>query len=173
MIVVGGLTVEPIRPEGGLDAEPEVEDVDHQQTQPEERHRGAHQGDHPGDLVDDLAAAYRAGDAERHADEDRDQQCGGAQFDGGGKAGGEILGDRLAGVPGVPEIAAEDAQHVVEELGDQGLIQPHFDPEAFDRGGVGLFAGEDRGGITWEHPGDDEDGDQDSEKGRDHREQAS
>jgi hypothetical protein len=133
------------------------EDEDQQQPDPE---IGKRPGEHAVDedqAVGDAAAVHGDGDAERNADQHREQDRADDELQRRGQALLDIEQDRLRGSPRHAEIAGQDALQVVRVLRDERLVEPELATDLGDALDRRVGPGEDVGRIAGKQPDEEED----------------
>ena len=108
----------------GHDLELVVKEKQDQQGQPEAGHADAGDGDGPDDLVGDAVALDGGDDAEENAEQRRDDDGPQGQLDGGREAALQLGEHRVVGADGGTQVQLEQVAHVIQVLGDEGLVQP-------------------------------------------------
>ena len=156
-------------------AEPVHRRHQHQEAEPERRQRQAAEADDAQRVVEAGVLAHRADDAERHADQHRDDQRHAGELGADRDARRDLLDRRPLRDVGEAQIAArqaadplavllDDRQVEAELLGDLGLLLGIGDAGGIDQ---------DVGDVARHQPQHDEDQHRHAEQGERHQQQAS
>jgi hypothetical protein len=98
--------------------------------------------------VDDRALPHRGEDAQRHADESREEQCHHGELDGRADAAGDDLAHRGALEDRAAHVAMEELPEVRAEPNVPGVVQPQRLAQIVDHLARGLWSQQHRGGIA-------------------------
>jgi hypothetical protein len=106
-----------------------------EEPQPVDRHGDAELGEQHRHGIDERALAHRGEDAERHADQRRQQQRHHGELDGRADAAADDLADRGALEDRAAEIAMQQLPEIGAEPDIPGIIEPERAPEVGDHFG--------------------------------------
>src|SRR5262249_1099665 len=109
-----------------------VEDEDEDQSEPEDGHRDSAHAEDPRQMVPDAVALDCAQDAHGQRDQEREESAEGSQLKARRQALAEVEGNRVACVPGLTKVTANESGKVALELDRQWLVQPHLLLEKLD-----------------------------------------
>src|SRR5438309_7255816 len=147
-------------------AELVVEETDHDEAEPEDRNRTADQRPQPYEMVGKPAARNRGPDTRRNADEDRDDESGQRELDGGRERIEQVVGDRTAGPDASTEIAVREADNVREVLLGKRPVEVVLRPECRDLLIRRVVSERRRDRIGWDDVRDREGDDRDADHHR-------
>ena len=119
-------------PAGRKKVQPAVEEHDQQQAEPERRRGDPRNRQGPADLVDPAVTIDGRQDAERHAEGDRDQERGDAEFDRRRKERADVVQHRPAGADRHAEIAGQQVPDIAPVLDVDRLVEAQPFAHGFD-----------------------------------------
>jgi len=124
-------------------------------------------------MVDRRPRPQRRQHAERHGQQERDEQCGAGQLQRGRQAAAHVERDRLPGRERLAEVPGRDLAEIPEQLHRDRPVESHAVPQRLDVGASGAGAGgEVHRGVAGQHAHEREGDDDHAEQRRDGREQA-
>ncbi len=149
-----------------------VEDVDQDQAGKEHRQRYAERRDDAAGVIDQRIRPRRRQDAERHRDNDRDEETEQGQLGRGRQPGAQFGQHRLTGGQRVAEIAVAEVDDIAAELLDQRLVEAELDADFLDGLRRRRGAGEIGGGVARQRAREQEGHDHDADQARDRHRRA-
>ena len=145
-----------------------IEDVDQQQAGEEHRQRHAGGRDNSAGMIDPRALFDRGQNAERHGDDDRQDQAEQGEFGGSRQAAGDFGRHRPAGRQRIAEIAMREIVDVAHELFRQRPVEAEAFADVGDRLRRCRRTGEIDRRVARQHAGQKKGDDHDPDQGRDH-----